>query len=137
MNKATEHFKRTIQAYLDSRAAEDKLFAASYNKPNKNIDDCVTYILNWVQKSGCDGFTDGEIYSQAIHYYTENEIEVGKPLQCRVVVNHTVELTDEEKQEARKNAVAQYQQAELQKLQNRNKPTAKKETQVQPSLFDF
>jgi len=26
---------------------------------------------------------------------------------------------------------------ELQKLQNRNKPTAKKETQVQPSLFEF
>lgn len=101
------------------------------------MDDCVTYILNWVQKSGCNGFSDGEIYGQAIHYYTENEIEVGKPLQCQVVVNHTVELTDEEKQEARRKAVAQYQQAELQKLQNRNKPAAKKETQVQPSLFDF
>ena len=63
MNKTTDHFKRTIQAYLDSRAAEDKLFAANYNKPNKNIEDCVTYILNWVQKSGCNGFTDGEIYS--------------------------------------------------------------------------
>ena len=52
MNKTTDHFKRTIQAYLDNRAAEDKLFAANYNKPNKNIEDCVTYILNWVQKSG-------------------------------------------------------------------------------------
>ena len=51
MNKTTDHFKRTIQAYLDNRAAEDKLFAANYNKPNKNIEDCVTYILNWVQKS--------------------------------------------------------------------------------------
>ena len=61
MNKTTDHFKRTIQAYLDNRAAEDKLFAASYDKPDKNIDDCVTYILNWVQKSGCNGFTDGEI----------------------------------------------------------------------------
>ena len=38
----TDHFKRTIQAYLDSRAAEDKLFAASYHKPNKSIDECVT-----------------------------------------------------------------------------------------------
>lgn len=70
-------------------------------------------------------------------YYDENEIEVGKPIQCQVVVNHVVELTEEEKQEARRKAVAQYQQMELQKLQNRNKPTAKKETQVQPSLFDF
>ena len=71
------------------------------------------------------------------HYYDENEIEVGKPIQCQVVVNHVVELTEEEKQEARRKAVAQYQQMELQKLQNRKKPTAKKETQVQPSLFDF
>ena len=123
--------------FLEQRAAEDKLFAASYNKPDKNIDDCIAYILNYVQKSGCNGFTDGEIYGQAVHYYDEDEIEVGKPIQCRVAVNHVVELTEEEKQEARRKAVAQYQQTELQKLQNRNKPTAKKEIQVQPSLFDF
>lgn len=123
--------------FLEQRAAEDELFAKSYRNLAKNIDDCVTYILNYVQKSGCNGFSDGEIYGQAIHYYDENEIEVGKPIQCQVVVNHVVELTEEEKQEARRKAVAQYQQMELQKLQNRNKPTEKKETQVQPSLFDF
>ena len=55
------------------------------------------------------------------HYYDENEIEVGKPIQCQVVVNHVVELTEEEKQEARRKAVAQYQQLELQKLQNRSR----------------
>ena len=31
------------------------------------------------------------------HYYDENEIEVGKPIQCQVAVNHIVELTAEEK----------------------------------------
>ena len=137
MMKGTDHFKRTIQMFLEQRAAEDELFTKSYRNPAKNIDDSVTYILNYVQKSSCNGFSDGEIYGQAIHYYDENEIEVGKPIQCQVVVNHVVELTEEEKQEARRKAVAQYQQMELQKLQNRNKPTAKKETQVQPSLFDF
>lgn len=138
MNKTTDHFKRTIQAYLDNRAAEDKLFAANYNKPNKNIEDCVTYILNWVQKSGCNGFTDGEIYFQAVHYYDEDDIEVGKPLQCQVVVNHTVELTDEEKAEARQQAIRQYQAEELRKLQNRNKAKASQKTnaqQVELSLF--
>ena len=50
---------------------EDELFAAKYDNPDKNIDDCVTYILNWVQKSGCNGFCDDEIYGQAIHYYEE------------------------------------------------------------------
>ena len=67
------------------------------------------------------------------HYYDENEIEVGKPIQCQVAVNHVVELTAE----ARQKAIRQYQDEEVRKLQNRNKPTAKKETRVEPSLFDF
>ena len=117
------------------------MFAASYNKPNKSIDECVTYLLNWA-KSQCNGgnsigTTGGEVLSQAVHYYDEDNIEIGKPIQCQVMVSHNIELTDEEKAEARRRAVAQYQQAELQKLQNRNKPTAKKENQVQPSLFEF
>ena len=76
--------------YLEQRAAEDALFAKKYRNPAKNIDDCVTYILNYVQKSGCNGFTDGEIYGQVVHYYDENEIEVGKPIQCQVAVNHVL-----------------------------------------------
>ncbi|WP_221658300.1 PcfK-like family protein [Bacteroides salyersiae] len=137
--KGTDHFKRTIQMYLEQRAAEDELFAKNYRNPAKNMDDCVTYILNYVQKSGCNGFSDGEIYGQAVHYYDENEIEVGNPLQCHVAVNHVVELTAEEKAEARQNALRQYQNEELRRLQSRNKPTttAKKETNVQPTLFDF
>lgn len=136
--KGTEHFKRTIQMYLEQRAAEDTLFAKNYRNPAKNIDDCVTYILNYVQRSGCNGFTDGEIFGQAVHYYDENEIEVGNPLQCHVAVNHVVELTAEEKAEVRKRAVEQYQQAELRKMQERGKkPTAKQENNVQPSLFNF
>ena len=137
--KGTDHFKRTIQMYLEQRAAEDELFAKNYRNPAKNMDDCVTYILNYVQKSGCNGFSDGEIYGQAVHYYDENEIEVGNPLQCHVAVNHVVELTAEEKAEARQNALRQYQNEELRRLQSRNKPTTtvKKETNVQPTLFEF
>ena len=125
--------------YLEQRAAEDELFAKNYRNPAKNMDDCVTYILNYVQKSGCNGFSDGEIYGQAVHYYDENEIEVGNPLQCHVAVNHVGELTAEEKAEARQNALRQYQNEELRRLQSRNKPTTtvKKETNVQPTLFEF
>ena len=75
------------------------------------------------------------------HYYDENEIEVGKPIQCQIAVNHVVELTAEERAEARQNAIRQYQDEELRKLQNRNKPrTATKATTQevqQPSLFDL
>ena len=123
--------------YLEQRAEEDTLFAKKYRNPAKNIDDCVTHILNYVQKSGCNGFTDGEIFGQAVHYYEENEIEVGKPMNSQVVVNHVVELTEEEKAEAHQNAVRRYQEEELRKLQNRHRPSAKKETQPQPSLFDL
>lgn len=73
------------------------------------------------------------------HYYDEEKIEVGKPIDARVVVNHAVELTEEEKQEARKQAIRKYQEEELRKLQNRHKSrmTSKVTTDVQPSLFDL
>jgi hypothetical protein len=45
------------------------LFSVPYSKPEKNIDDFVTYLLNEVKKSGCNGFADDEIYSMAVHYY--------------------------------------------------------------------
>ena len=46
--KGTEHFTRTIAEYLNQRAMADPLFAPNLMKPNKNIEDCVTYILNEV-----------------------------------------------------------------------------------------
>jgi len=55
-------------------------------------------------------------------------------------VNHTVELTDEEKTEARQQAIMQYRNEELRKLQVRaNRQAAKRETPTaqQPTLFDF
>ncbi len=98
-------FKNSIQSYLEQRAEYDELFARSYRNPLKNIEDCITYILNYVQKSGCSGFDDDEIFGQAVHYYDEADIEVGEPIDCKVVVNHHVELTEEEKAEARKEAI--------------------------------
>ena len=103
--KVSTHFQTAIQSYLEQRAEYDELFARSYRNPLKNIEDCITYILNYVQKSGCNGFDDDEIFGQAVHYYDEADIEVGKPIDCKVVVNHHVELTEEEKAEARKEAI--------------------------------
>ena len=138
--KGTEHFKSVIQCYLENRASYDELFAESFRKENKSIDECVTYILNEVQKSGCSGFSDDEIYSMAVHYYDEDDIEVGKPNSCKVVVNHTIELTEDEKAEARQRAVEQYQREKLSKIKSRNAKPKKAETTenvAQPSLFEF
>ena len=54
--KGTEHFTRTIAEYLNQRAATDPLFAPNLMKPNKNIEDCVTYILNEVKKKRLQWF---------------------------------------------------------------------------------
>ena len=94
--KGTEHFTRTIAEYLNQRAMADPLFAPNLMKPNKNIEDCVTYILNEVKKSGCNGFDDDEIYSMAVHYFDTDNINIGKPLNCHIAVNHVVQLTEEE-----------------------------------------
>lgn len=94
--KTTEHFKNTIKKYLDDRAFVSAPFAEKYRNGSKNIDDCITYILNTVQSSGCNGFTDDEVYGMAVHYYDEETIDVGKEITCRVAVNHIVELTEEE-----------------------------------------
>mgnify|MGYP001038626218 FL=1 len=136
--KGTEHFNQTIKAFLDKKAASDELFAQNYSKPDKNLDDCITYVLNWVQVSGCVGFSDDEIYGQCIHYFDEDHIDIGKPIQCKVVVNHHIELTDAEKAEARQKAIRQYQEEEIQKMRNRKKAKpAPPQTNVTPSLFDF
>ena len=72
--KSTEAFKTTINDYLVSKALTDELFAETFKKSNKNIDDCIKYILNTVKKSDCAGFTDSEVFSMAIHYYDEDTL---------------------------------------------------------------
>ena len=135
--KASNHFKNTIKTYLDQRAETDVLFSFQYSKPEKNIDDCVTYILNEVKKSGCNGFADDEIYSMAVHYYDEDNIEVGKPMNAHVVVNHVVELTEEEKEQARKDAIQKVQDEAYRKMIQPVKKAKKVVLNPQPSLFDF
>ena len=135
--KASNHFKNTIKTYLEQRAETDVLFSFQYSKPEKNIDDCVTYILNEVKKSGCNGFADDEIYSMAVHYYDEDNIEVGKPMNAHVVVNHVVELTEEEKEQARKDAIQKVQDEAYRKMIQPVKKAKKAVLNPQPNLFDF
>ena len=141
-NRGTRAFNDTIKAYLEKRADNDALFAIRFANPSKSVEDCVTYIINQVQKSGYNGFADDEIFGMAVHYWEESEIEVGKSLtNCQVVVNHTVELTEEEKEQARQDAINKLRDEEMAKMR-RPKTTEKKTTEnnpqiAQPSLFDF
>ena len=74
------------------------------------------------------------------HYYDEDNIEIGKPMNANVVVNHVVELTEEEKEQAHKDAIQRAQDEAYRKMTQPVKKATKKEKVTvnhQPSLFDF
>lgn len=135
--KSTDRFKEIIKAYLDAKAQNDTLFAVKYENPDLSIDKCVTYILNEVQKSDCNGFEDDEIFGMAMHYYDESILLVGKEVNAKVIVNHTVELSKEEIKEAKEKALQKIQtEAYNDQVLKNKKPVKKEKTEVQLlSLF--
>lgn len=50
MGKEYQSPKQVIQSYLEERAKRDPLFATSYAKPNKKIDECYDYIISQAKK---------------------------------------------------------------------------------------
>lgn len=136
--KTTEHFKRTIETYLAERACTDELFAVSFNNPEKNMNDCITFILNYVKQSGICGFCDDEIYSLATHYWDEPALEIGKPIDCNVIVNHMITLTSEEKEQARQNAIKRAENEFHERMTKaRKRPNVQPKPSVQKTLFDL
>lgn len=133
--KTTDTFKKTIEAELQKMASDDPLFAKSFANPDKNIDDCITYILNTVKKSGCVGFTDDEVFGMAAHYYDEADLKPGDPVSCNVVVNHTPELTEAEIEEAKKKALEQLKMEEIQRMKKRSEVKKQPEEPTQLSLL--
>lgn len=117
--KGSENFKSAIWSKLQSLAEQDAHFNETFKKPGKNLDDCIKYIFNQVKQSGCSGFDDSEIYNMAIHYYDEDNIEVGGEVNGHVVVNHVVQLTPEEVAKAKDAAIESLMSEEKAKLQRK------------------
>ena len=70
------------------------------------------------------------------HYYDEDDIDIGKPLtNCKVVVNHTIELSEAEKAEARRQAMQKATDEAYRKITQGKNKTKKTETTTQSSLF--
>jgi hypothetical protein len=55
------------------------------------------------------------------HYYDEDDIDVGRPLDCRVVVNHTIVLTEEEQREAHEQALRKATEEAYAKIMHKSK----------------
>lgn len=80
----TISFQEAIKNYLDELAEKDKLFAKTYKKKNKSIEECCNYITQQIQKSRKKGETcvavpDDVVFNLAVHYYDEDNIEKLKP----------------------------------------------------------
>lgn len=130
--KGTNAFKETIGNYIIA----NNIDIAKH--PDKTLDGCIDYIFTTVQKSGCNGFTDDEVYGMAVHYFDEPNEALGdiKHLTPNVVVNHHVELTEEEKEEAKQAALEEIKRKQIDSLTKKEvakKPVEVKENQL--SLF--
>lgn len=142
MRNSVTNFQLVIKAYLDELSKIDEQFAAKYRSEEKSIEECCAYIISEMKKlaqNGGMGATDDEVYGLAIHYYLEDELDADLHVtnSVSIVSNQFIDLTEEEKAEAKQAAIAQYQKEELSKMQSRKKKVSISKTEVQPSLFDF
>lgn len=134
-------FKEAIKSYLDERARTDELFAKSYAKENKNLDECCSYIMGEARKLGnavC--ISDNEVFGMAVHYYDKDDIKVNKlPASTRAATYTSpkpVSLTEEDKQKAREEAIKRLTKEQYVLLKKKSSRGKKEATEVQQmSLF--
>ncbi len=85
----SKSFEEVIKEYLDTRASNDNLFKEKYENKNKSVKQCCSFICSEVKKMNVNGLTSDEVFSLAIHYYDEKEIEVPE-VNCQVVVSEGI-----------------------------------------------
>ena len=133
--------KERIKDYLDERASKDELFAKSYAKPNKNIDECYHYIVEEARKQCKDSdsvcISDDVVYGWAVHYYDEDNINVGKSTES----TESKELSDADKkkvvEEARNMASNANKKASEAKKKSADAKESKPARIQQLALFDL
>lgn len=79
-----------IKTYLEQRASEDELFAKSYAKKNKSIEECCEYIISQAKKQavkGCAMIEDDVVFNWAVHYYDEDDIKIEKSSGVKATVS--------------------------------------------------
>jgi len=132
--KTSNAFTEIIKDKITEISIADNVLKQATENPSKNIEDCVTYILNTVKKSGLNGFADQEIFDMAIEYYKNDNVTIGDKIESQVIINRVPELTDEEKQKAREKAFSDLVEQEKKGLTKRSKQQT--QSNVSPSLFD-
>lgn len=154
-----QSFEDIIKARLQQRGEADPLFAETLKKQNKSIEECCRYITGEAHKllknGNCVVMSDDDVLALAVHYYDEDSIKVDSSHlgEHAVVEKHSkavideaakVELTDEERAEARKLAqqrlsakIERELQEEREKRLNRRKNAKEQASEEQSLLFTF
>ena len=150
IRNSTDVFKEVIKNHLEQRGKEDELFAKNLEKEDKNLDDCVSFIMASVRKMAegtqMFGITDEEVFNLAAHYYDEDDIKVEKGTSMNVVVNQHIELNEDEIEDAKEKAKQKVINDEERRLRSKGKSkkstttttttsNAKKDDNIQTSLI--
>lgn len=139
-------FEEAIKEYLDKAAAEDPLFKAKYEAEDKSLQDCCDYIISEVHRQGRKGYTDGEIYQMARHYYNEKneDLKIDKHQKdCKVVTNkETQEKFTNSKPKAKQEEIDEGEEdVEIEKepiVKKQPKPKSKpKDPKTNPNQLTF
>ena len=99
------------------------------------------------KKGNAVAISDDVVFGWAVHYFDEDNIKINNVQGVRASVSSSkvpaaktkIELTEEEKEEARKAALKEFQDQEMQKIKEKNKKRLEKKNaeNPQPSLFDI
>lgn len=136
--------RQAISMYLTAKAYNDPEFKVKFENPNKNLDECVTYItykmyckVKDTEEKGKDRMavcipSDDEIFALAEQYYMDEDLKVdGKDLQSvRIVSMAATSFTDDEKAEMRKEAIQQYQDKVIAEQRMKDEERRKKQAKA-------
>ena len=126
--KPLDSFELCIKEYLDHFAEQDVCFKEKYD--SSKIRECVQYIYSEVKKSGRCGFCDNEIFQMARHYFLEEKGLIKCTAPSKVVVNHTIELSEEDKNKAKENALKEYEKEQLNLLKKQKQKEEEKQQKI-------
>ena len=137
MEEVTKYFEQRIKEYVEQEMKNDDLFRQTVEaKPDKSVEEACRYIIAQVNEAKRCGWDDSEIFAMVKHYYDENDIEVPEDASGvqRIVVGGKIDLTDEERREAKEEAVRQYKADIERKERERREAEEQKERERKEAL---
>ena len=128
MANVTDVFVEHIQRWLDEEMKKDAQLAGKVQAGSKTVEMACNYVLSEVKNSGRCGFDDAEVYGMVRHFFDEDDLQDpgGQDVE-RIVVPEYIELSEQEKAEAREKALEAYRNEQIAKIRREAEEKEKKE----------